>query len=134
MPGAMFPRNRLDALADAIFGVAMTLLVLDIRLPESADPKSGAELIALLASLAPKFGPYALSFVVLGVRWRGLVQGRPSHGDVRIAYVNLMLVYLLLVTLVPFTDDPDRAVRLPATDAVAVFGEPRGSCLAGAGA
>ena len=39
-------KTRLDALADAMFGVAMTLLVIDIRLPEAFDPKSGAELSA----------------------------------------------------------------------------------------
>ena len=30
----MYPRARLDALSDAVFGVAMTLLVLDVRLPD----------------------------------------------------------------------------------------------------
>jgi uncharacterized membrane protein len=32
----MYPRARFDSLSDAIFGVAMTLLVLDLRLPEEA--------------------------------------------------------------------------------------------------
>lgn len=36
-------KTRLDALADAMFGVAMTLLIVDIRLPEIFDPKSGAD-------------------------------------------------------------------------------------------
>ena len=34
----VYPRARLDALSDAVFGVAMTLLVLDVRLPEEFHP------------------------------------------------------------------------------------------------
>ena len=35
----MYPKARLDTLSDGIFGVAMTLLVLDLRLPEDFQPK-----------------------------------------------------------------------------------------------
>ena len=34
----MYPKARLDALSDSIFGVALTLLVLDVRLPETFHP------------------------------------------------------------------------------------------------
>jgi hypothetical protein len=40
----MFPKARLDALHDGIFSVAMTLLVLDVRLPEEFHPRDGTEL------------------------------------------------------------------------------------------
>ncbi len=46
------PKSRLDALTDGVFAVAMTLLVIDLRLPESfhaAD--SAAELLACLMEL-----------------------------------------------------------------------------------
>src|SRR5215470_13088367 len=44
---AMFPKARLDALHDGIFNVAMTLLVLDVRLPEEFHPRDGASSLAL---------------------------------------------------------------------------------------
>jgi uncharacterized membrane protein len=99
----MFPRHRFDALTDGLFGVAMTLLVLEVRLPEAAHPQTTGELLELLAAVAPKFWPYVLSFAVLGVRWRELIKGRSSHGEVSQRYINWGLAYLLLVTLVPFT-------------------------------
>jgi uncharacterized membrane protein len=59
---------RLDALSDAIFGVAMTLLVLDVRLPEEFHSRDAQELLQGLVGLGPKFLPYVLSFLVLGLR------------------------------------------------------------------
>jgi uncharacterized membrane protein len=99
----MYPRHRLDALADGIYGVAMTLLVLEIRIPDGVDFKSDNELIAQLVSLIPKFWPYALSFAVLAGRWRGMVHGRTSHAPVGRHYVNWLLIHLFLVTMMPFS-------------------------------
>jgi uncharacterized membrane protein len=59
----------MDTLSDGIFGVAMTLLVLDVRLPDNFHPHDGGELLQGLAGLWPKFVPYVLSFGLLGLRW-----------------------------------------------------------------
>jgi uncharacterized membrane protein len=99
----MYPRHRLEALADGIFGVAMTLLVLEIRIPDGVDPKTDSDMVAVLAALIPKIWPYALSFVVLGVRWRELVAERTTQHEVSKRYVNWSLANLLLVTFVPFS-------------------------------
>jgi uncharacterized membrane protein len=99
----MYPRERLDALSDAIFGVAMTLLVLDVRLPENFAPHDAHELLQGLAGLAPKFWPYVLSFFVLGIRWLSNIEVR-SRGEVfSREYARWWLFYLLLITCVPFT-------------------------------
>jgi uncharacterized membrane protein len=88
----MYPRARLDALSDAIFGVAMTLLVLDVRLPDNIHPQNANELLQALARLTPKFLPYVLSFGVLGLRWLSNTQVR-SHGEtVGREYVNWWLL------------------------------------------
>jgi uncharacterized membrane protein len=57
----VYPRARLDALSDAVFGVAMTLLVLDVRLPEEFQPRDAHDLLQALLGLAPKFLPYGHS-------------------------------------------------------------------------
>jgi uncharacterized membrane protein len=100
---AMYPRHRLDSLADAIFGVAMTLLVLEIRLPEGVAIGSNGELLRQLGAVAPRFLPYVLSFLVLGLRWRGSI--RHHLGDVLVgrAYMHLWLLHMLLVTCMPFS-------------------------------
>jgi uncharacterized membrane protein len=99
----MYPRARLDALSDAVFGVAMTLLVLDVRLPEEFHPHDASELLQALVGLLPKFLPYVLSFVVLGLRWLSNIQMRSHVENFSRAYVNWWLLYLLLITCVPFT-------------------------------
>jgi uncharacterized membrane protein len=99
----MYPRARLDALSDAVFGVAMTLLVLDVRLPDEFHSHDANELLHALLGLAPKFWPYVLSFGVLGLRWLSNIEMR-SHGEMfGREYVAWWLLYLLLITCVPFT-------------------------------
>ena len=100
---AMFPRARLDTLSDGIFAVAMTLLVLDVRLPDEFRPQDGTELLAGLVGLWPKLLPYILSFGVLGLRWLTNIQIRSRADYVGREYVNWWLLYLLLITCVPFS-------------------------------
>jgi uncharacterized membrane protein len=99
----MFSKARLDALSDGIFGVAMTLLVLDVRLPDDFHPRDGGELVQGLVNLWPKFLPYLLSLGVLGLRWLANVQIRTRAEYVNREYVNWWLLYLMLITCVPFS-------------------------------
>lgn len=99
----MFSKARLDTLSDGVFGVAMTLLVLDIRLPENFHPHDGNELLQGLLDLWPKLVPYVLSFGVLGLRWLANIELRSRAEYVNREYVNWWLLYLLLITCVPFT-------------------------------
>jgi uncharacterized membrane protein len=99
----MYPKARLDALSDGVFGVAMTLLVLDVRLPEEFHPHDANELLQALFGLAPKFLPYVISFGVLGLRWLSSIQVRSRGEMFGREYVRWWLLYLLLITCVPFT-------------------------------
>src|SRR5579871_4287106 len=99
----MFSKARLDALHDGIFSVAMTLLVLDVRLPEDFHPANGNELLQGFTRLWPKFLPYVLSFGVLGLRWVASIQVRTRAQYFNREYVNWWLAYLLLITFVPFS-------------------------------
>jgi TMEM175 potassium channel family protein len=99
----MFSKARLDALSDGIFAVAMTLLVLDVRLPDDFHPRDGSELLEGLGGLWPKFLPYVLSFSVLGLRWLANIEIRTTADYVNREYANWWLLYLLLITCVPFS-------------------------------
>lgn len=99
----MFSKARLDALSDGIFGVAMTLLILDVRLPEDFSPRDGIQLLQGLAGLWPKFLPYVLSFGVLGLRWLANIEVRSRAEYFNREYVNWWLFYHFLITCVPFT-------------------------------
>ena len=99
----MFSKARLDTLSDGIFAVAMTLLILDVRLPDDFHPNDGGELLQGLFGLWPKFLPYVLSFGVLGLRWLSNIEVRSRAEYVNREYVNWWLLYLFLITCVPFT-------------------------------
>ena len=67
--GSFFTTNRIEALTDGVFAIVMTLLVLDISIPEIVRSSVQAELPGRLLELWPKFYSYVLSFVVLGLMW-----------------------------------------------------------------
>jgi uncharacterized membrane protein len=99
----MYPRGRIDALTDGVFAVAMTLLVLDVRLPEEFHPHDANELLQALRGLTPKFVPYMISFLVLGLRWLSTIQVRSRSEYFGREYAVWWLFYLLLITCVPFS-------------------------------
>jgi uncharacterized membrane protein len=95
--------DRLAALSDGVFAFAMTLLVLDLRPPDIASVHSERDLWNALIAIAPRMAPYLMSFLTLGIFW----VGQQTHHD-RLAHSNrsyawLQLMFLLVVTLVPFS-------------------------------
>ena len=105
--------ERIAALSDGVFAVAMTLLVLDLRLPAAAGAQGDAALGRALLHLAPHLLVYLMSFATLGIFWVGQ-QTQLNHlarGDRDLAWIHLG--FLFAVTLVPFS------TRLIATFIVA---------------
>jgi uncharacterized membrane protein len=100
---AAIPKLRLDALTDGVFAVAMTLLVIDLRLPEGFNPRDGREFVHGLSALGNQALVYVVSFYVLGLRWFGIVRSSPRSEEVSERYTRLALINLLLTTFVPFT-------------------------------
>jgi uncharacterized membrane protein len=98
----MYPKSRVDSLTDGLFGVAMTILVLDLRLPDSFGPDQ-AGLHHALEGLWPKFFPYALSFYVLGSTWLANIKLRSKGELLSREYVAWWLLYLLIATCLPFS-------------------------------
>ena len=99
----MFSKARLDTLSDGIFGVAMTLLILDVRLPDDFHPRDGGELLqGLVRSLAEI---PALRAELRRARLALAVECRGAHAReyVNREYVNWWLLYHFLITCVPFT-------------------------------
>ena len=99
----LIEKGRLDALTDGVFAVAMTLLVIDLKLPESFHPTSAQQFLHGLADLTTQFLVYIVSFIVLGLRWMSLAKMSRRHATVEDRYVHWSLLHLLLVTCVPFS-------------------------------
>src|SRR5271165_3458624 len=63
--------ERLAALSDGIFAVAMTLLVLDLHDPSISVAHTEQQLRQALVALAPQFAAYLMSMLTLGIFWAG---------------------------------------------------------------
>lgn len=95
--------ERLAALSDGIFAVAMTLLVLDLHLPTAAQVHSEGELWGALCALGPQWLTYGMSFVTLGIFWAGQ-QTQLNHiaeGTRDLTWIHL--AFLFAVTLLPLS-------------------------------
>jgi len=93
---------RITALADGIFAVAMTILVLELRVPELGPKASEAELVSALGGLVPKILSYASGFVILGTLWIGHhYQFHYIRRSTR-ALLWINLVFLLVIASLPF--------------------------------
>jgi len=95
--------ERLAALSDGIFAVAMTLLVLDLRVPAREAVHSEHDLWHLLLALAPRLVIFLMSVMTLGIFWVGQ-QTQLNHfsrADRNLAWIHI--AFLCAVCLVPFS-------------------------------
>ena len=95
--------ERIGALSDGLFAIAMTLIVLEIRVPPLDAHATDGQLAAALGDLAPRFVTYLLSFLTLGIFWNGQ-QTQLSYverGNRDLAWLELL--FLAIIALFPFT-------------------------------
>ncbi len=95
--------ERLAALSDGIFAVAMTLLVLGLRVPAAGMVHSEYGLWRALAASSPRFIMYVMSFLTLGIFWVGQ-QTQLNHlarSDRNLTWIHV--AFLLAVSITPFS-------------------------------
>jgi uncharacterized membrane protein len=100
----MLSKLRLEALSDGLFAIVLTLLVIEIRVPEIHGALSDAELWHALVELGPLFIGYVVSFAVLAMFWL-------SHNffyshfvkEINRQLLLLNMLFLAFVSLVPFS-------------------------------
>ena len=95
--------DRLAALGDGIFAVAMTLLVLDLHIPAAAQVHGERELLVALGALGPQWVAYGMSFLTLGIFWAGQ-QTQLNHleeGTRDLTWIHLG--FLFTITLLPLS-------------------------------
>jgi uncharacterized membrane protein len=92
--------ERIVFFSDAVFAIAITLLVLEIRVPEGLSP---TELTSALGEMWPRFASYLISFSLIGGFWRA--HHRIFHYikayDRRLITSNLL--FLMCVAFLPFS-------------------------------
>lgn len=89
-------KNRLEAFSDGVLAIIITIMVLELKVPEEPDPRA-----ALV--LWPKFLSYVLSFLYVGIYWNNhhhLIQASHKVSGA-VLWANLHLLFWL--SLLPFT-------------------------------
>lgn len=94
---------RLEALSDGIFAVAMTILILDLRVPAVEAVHSEHDLWLAIVALAPRVLMYLMSFLTLGIFWVGQQTqlNQMARSDRNFAWIHLG--FLFAVVLLPFS-------------------------------
>ncbi|UFS60875.1 TMEM175 family protein [Subtercola endophyticus] len=95
--------ERLQYFSDAVFAIALTLLVLEITVPILAgDNPSNADITVAVAALWPKLLAYVISFVVIGVNWTGHHRKFAVMTRIDGTIIRIDLLLLFLIAFVPF--------------------------------
>jgi uncharacterized membrane protein len=99
-----FQIERLILFSDAVFAIAITLLVIEIRVPEIAHSTDGThDLIHALWEKFPEFFGFVLSFAVIGQFWSNhhRLFGFVKDYNGKLIWLNLLMLFWIV--LVPFT-------------------------------
>ena len=94
--------DRIIFLSDGVFAIAMTLLVIDLKIPELVNQATSDQVVQAVGDLLPRLLAYAGSFTIISFFWVGhwrrfrLI----DRADIRLAYVNLLL--MAFIALIPF--------------------------------
>jgi len=67
--GFHMSKARVETLVDGVFAIAMTLLILEVKVPELEHPHSRTELLGSLRHALPTSIAYFVSFFMLGLFW-----------------------------------------------------------------
>jgi uncharacterized membrane protein len=93
---------RVEAFSDGVFAIAITLLVLEIKVPAPDETAHGHALLAALRHLWPSYLGYALSFLTIGIMW---ANHHSIFHYVRRAdryFVMINVIFLMCISFLPF--------------------------------
>ena len=95
--------ERLAALSDGIFAVAMTLLVLNLHTPETQAVHSEQQLWQAMVALMPQLIMFAMSFLTLGIFWTGQQTqlNHIAHTDRHLTWIHI--AFLFGISMIPFS-------------------------------
>jgi uncharacterized membrane protein len=91
-----------EAFVHGVFAIAVTLLVLDIHVPDADEIDSGSALLGALVHEAPHYTAYVLGFLCLGTYWMNVHKGLRMLRGIDHGFIVIGLAFLLVVAAVPF--------------------------------
>lgn len=94
--------ERLVFFSDAVMAIAITLLTVDLKLPELGEAATSPQLQQALAALAPRFLSFLISFLVISVYWSSHHRYFNCMARMDGRLVALNMLFLLSIALMPF--------------------------------
>ena len=94
--------ERLEAFSDAVMAIAVTILVLEFKVPEGSPEATEWRLEHGLTAQWPSYIAYAMSFVVLGLTWASHHRLFRYITRVDWRFLLLNLLFLMVVAFVPY--------------------------------
>ena len=91
-------KQRLEAFSDGVYAIVITLLILEIRVPEVDPAALGPALVQLLSQVLT----YILSFFIVGLYWHAHHQVSVQIKQINSMFIWINLVWLLFVSVIPF--------------------------------
>lgn len=97
------PFSRLEFFMDGVFAIAITLLVIEIKVPGHQDVEKAGGLSNYLLHIWPHYASYIVSFFILGVWWSSM-----NHFHLMIKKTNhsfnlINIFFLMTIAFIPFT-------------------------------
>lgn len=94
--------DRMIALSDGVFAFAMTLLVINVEIPDLTETQARRVLIDQIGDLWPQILSYVIGFLVIGLlwSWHRRIYARVQVFDSALARLNILL--LMMVAFLPF--------------------------------
>ena len=99
----LLSKGRMEALTDGIFAISMTLLVLELKIPDALKSISTHELLHKLGEEIPAFFSFFVSFVYCGLLWTLHHLAAHFFRHIQLALVWLNLLFLMTIALLPFS-------------------------------
>ena len=101
-PDEQLGLERIVFFSDAVMAIAITLLAIDIRVPEIPPGLAPQQLAASLSALGPRFITFFISFMVIGIYWISHHRyfGHIKRYDMRLILLNFL--FLFFIVCMPF--------------------------------
>jgi uncharacterized membrane protein len=97
-----FQLERVVLFSDAVFAIIITLMVIEMKLPETLRHANAKEVHEAFIELIPKFGAYVLSFFLIGNFWLRHLRIFSFLKDYNTRLIILNLAFLFFISLFPF--------------------------------
>jgi uncharacterized membrane protein len=103
MHSILLSKGRMEALTDGIFAIAMTLLVLELKVPDLPKSASTSELLHKIGEEGPALFSFLISFLYCGLLWvmHHLAMHFVRHLQATLVWLNL--IFLMSIATMPFS-------------------------------